>query len=101
MPKINIDKSSKHSLDETYARIKKVMADDPDLKKLDSSYQCEFDDSQKTIDAKGKTFKAQVKIDGADSDAKVSVVVDLPLMFMPFKGVVETTLSKKLEKALV
>jgi hypothetical protein len=76
------------------------MANDSDLKKLDSSYACEFSDSTKSIKANGKTFKADLVVSGDASGAKVAVVVDLPLMLTPFKGMVEATLGKKLDKAL-
>ncbi len=100
MPKINIKKNSSHDMDSTYTKIKDVLENDSDLKKLDSNYSCTCIDAEKSITAKGKTFKAEVNIESNGSQSLVKIVVDLPLMFAPFKGAVEKTLSRKLEKAL-
>ena len=99
MPKITIEKQTSLSAEDAYQKIKTMLADDRDLRKLDSGYQCQFDDGAKTGSAKGKQFKADMKI-FSESPTKVELVIDLPIMLTPFKGMVENTLKTKLEKIL-
>lgn len=99
MPKITIQKQTDLSADDAYQKIKALLADDKDLRKLDSGYQCQFDDGTKTGSAKGKQFKADMRVT-SESPTKVELVIDLPIMLTPFKGMVENTLKAKLEKIL-
>ncbi len=100
MPKINIEKMSSKSPRDSYAAIKNMLSDDPDLRNLDRSYQCQFDDASLSGRAKGQKFEATLTIAETGPQAKVQLEVQIPLMLTPFKGLIETTLTKKLEKAL-
>lgn len=99
MPKITLEKETGLSASDAYQKIKSLLSDDKDLRKLDSGYQCQFDDNSKSGSAKGKQFNAQMKIH-EQSPTKVELVIDLPIMLTPFKGMVENTLKAKLEKIL-
>lgn len=99
MPKIVIEQETKLAAVEAYQKIKTMLADDADLRKLDSGYQCQFDDAAKTGSAKGKQFQAAMRINEG-SPSKVELTIDLPLMLTPFKGMVENTLKAKLNKIL-
>ena len=99
MPKITIEKTTGLTAEDAYSKIKDMLADDPDLRKLDRGYQCQFDDGAKTGTAKGKQFSAALKVT-SQSQTKVELTVDLPIILTPFKGMVETTLKTKLEKIL-
>ena len=100
MPTIKIERSSSLKPDEAYDRIKTMMDGDSDLKKLDSSYTCEFDDAAKTIKANGSKFKATVDVNEGSNGSDVAINVDLPMLLSPFKGAVQSSLEKKLDKAL-
>ena len=100
MPKIKMECTSTHSADETYKRVKTVLESDQDLRKMDSSYQCRFDEAGRHASAKGSKFSADLQVKDAGQGSTVSVEVELPLMLTPFKGMVETTLRKKLDRAL-
>ncbi len=69
------------------------------MRKLDSNYQCQFDEKSLTGTAKGKQFEAKLKV-VAGAKTQVTLEVSIPLMLTPFKGFVENTLSKKLDSAL-
>lgn len=99
MPKILIEKQTNLSAQDAYEKIKTLLADDKDLRKLDSGYQCQFDDVAKTGSAKGKQFQAKMAIH-SESSTKVELTIELPIMLTPFKGMVENTLKAKLEKIL-
>ncbi len=99
MPKIIIEKQTNLSAEDAYKKIKTLLADDKDLRKLDSGYQCQFDDGAKSGSAKGKQFQAAMKIHEG-SPTKVELKIDLPILLTPFKGMVENTLKAKLEKIL-
>ncbi|MBX9769526.1 MAG: polyhydroxyalkanoic acid system family protein, partial [Bdellovibrionales bacterium] len=95
-PKINIEKTSTKTPQESFQAIKTMLSYDPDLRKLDSSYKCEFDETSLSGKAKGEKFEAKLLVAGG----RIQLEVQIPLMLTPFKGMIETTLTKKLEKAL-
>lgn len=100
MPSIKIAKQCQHSPADAFKRISELLANDQDLRKLDSSYKAEFNSASLTGTANGSMFKANMRVKEADSGSHVEIVVDLPLAVALFKGTVEKTLSKKLDKAL-
>ncbi len=99
MPKISIEKTTALSGKEAFEKIQKFLSDDPDLRKMDSSYKCQFNESNLTGSAKGGKFDAQLKIKEGGTTTVV-LTVELPFLLTPFKGVVETTLDKKLTRLL-
>lgn len=100
MPKFKVESKSNHSAQDTYEKIKSLLENDRDLRKMDSSYICNFNDSGLTGTAKGSKFEAEMKVAGAGAGANVEIEVSLPFMLTPLKGVVQSTLQKKLESAL-
>lgn len=100
MPKFKVESKSKYSAQETYQKIKSLLENDKDLRKMDSSYACNFNDSQMSGTAKGSKFEAAMKIVGAGGGSNVEIDVSLSMMLTPLKGVVQSTLQKKLEHAL-
>jgi hypothetical protein len=99
MPKISIEKTSKHSAAETFSKIKSFLSDDKDLRKLDSNYQCQFDEKTFSGTAKGRQFEAILKIsEGAPT--RVLLEINLPLLLSTFKSYVEKTLHHKLDSFL-
>tara|TARA_B100001248_G_C27399032_1_gene468315 strand:- start:8751 stop:9056 length:306 start_codon:yes stop_codon:yes gene_type:complete len=100
MAKIKIEQDSKLNEQDAFERLKEVLQDDPELRKLDSSYSCNFDEAKKSGTAKGSKFDASLEVKANGGGSNVKIEVKLPLMLSPFKGVVETTLRKKMEKAL-
>jgi hypothetical protein len=99
MPKFTVESPSKHSAEETYQRIKKLLDGDTDLKKMDGKLTCTFDDMSLTGRASGSQFKADIKIISSAS-VKVQVDVEIPLLLSPFKGKIHDVLTKKLSKTL-
>ena len=67
---------------------------------MDSGYKCEFNESAMSGKAKGSQFEANMTVKSDGSGSKVEVEVSLPLLLTPLKGVVQSTLQKKLESAL-
>ena len=100
MPKVNVESNSNHSPEETFNKVKEFIANDQDLKSLDPSYKCDFDDSGLTGKAKGSKFKADIKVSSSGSGAQVEIIVDLPMMLTPFKGKVQSALKDKLDRLL-
>lgn len=104
MPKVKVESNSKHSPEDTYQRIKSLLENDKELRKMDSTYKCQFNDAQMSGTAKGGKFEANMKVTSNSSvgsgGAHVQIEVDLPLMLTPVKGLVQSTLQKKLEHAL-
>lgn len=100
MPAIKIQVPSEHSHQDTFQRVKELLANDPGLRKLDSSYQCTFDEAKGRGEIKGKQFSAQVEVTPKESGSDVKVHVDLAFLLTPFSGQVKSTLERKLEAAL-
>ena len=100
MPSLKIAKETSLSATDSFQRISKLLETDKDLRKLDSKYQCQFDASSLTGRADGQHFKAQMKITAAGQGSHVEVSVELPFHLALVKGMVEKTLSKKLDEVL-
>ena len=100
MPKIKVESTSKYTPEETFKKIKHMLENDADLRKMDSGYKCDFNEGQMTGSAKGSKFQAQMKVSSSTPGAQVQIDVDLPLMLTPVKGIVQSTLQKKLDSAL-
>jgi len=62
VPKVKVEATSKHSADETFKKIRQLLETDKDLRKMDSSYACKFDDKALSGTAKGSKFEANMKV---------------------------------------
>ena len=100
MPKINLKASSNYTAEETFEKVKNLFESDSDLKKMDSSYVCDFQPSELSGTAKGNKFSAKMKIDHQGDQSEITVDVEIPFMLSPFKGVIKETLQKKIGKTL-
>ena len=100
MPKFKVESSSKHSAEETYKLIKNLLENDRELRKMDSSYVCSFNETAMTGSAKGGKFEAGMKVSSASTGSKVEIEVSLPMLLTPVKGIVQSTLQKKIESIL-
>jgi hypothetical protein len=100
MPKVSIKKQTSTPAADAYNKVKGMLSDDKDLKKLDPSYKCTFNDSGLTGSASGKMFKADMTIKNQGAGCEVEIIVDLPLALSLVKGMVQKTLQKKLDDSL-
>lgn len=100
MPKVNVDVTSKYSAEETFTKIKSLFDETSDLKKMDSSMTCQFDQPGLCAAAKGKQFSADLRVTPAGTSSAVSVEVDLPMIMGMFKGQIKSTIEHKLNKLL-
>jgi hypothetical protein len=100
MPSLKIEKQSTLSAQDSFQRISHLLETDKDLRKLDSKLQCQFDPQTLTGKANGTHFKAQMKVVAAGSGSAIEVSVDLPFHLALVKGMVEKTLSQKLDQVL-
>lgn len=100
MPKVVVQKSSQLPPDEVFNKVSDVLKNDSQLKKLDSSYACEFDASTLSGRASGKLFKADMKVAAVGAGSEVTISVDLPLTLALAKGMVQKTLQQKLDENL-
>jgi hypothetical protein len=101
MPSIQLKVPTNLSAKESFERIKKVLENDSDLKKLDSSYVCQFDEKNCSGSAKGSKFSANLTVADKGSNAsEVNLKVEFGLLLTPFKSMIENTLNQKIAKAL-
>ena len=100
MPKLSVEKQSSMTANEVFEKVTKLLENDSDLKKLDSSYKCDFDQANLSGTASGKLFKAKMEIQDQGDSSKVTITVDLPMTLALAKGMVQKTLQKKLDKSL-
>jgi hypothetical protein len=100
MPSLKIEKDCTLDAKDSYQRITKLLESDKDLRKLDAKYKCQFDPNSMSGTADGQHFKAKMRITSTGGGSRVEVSVDLPFHLALVKGMVEKTLSKKLDEAL-
>jgi len=100
MPKFKVESQSKYSVDDTFQRIRTLMENDKDLHKMDAGYVCKFDEKNYSGSAKGSKFEANLKVTGQAPNVRAEIEVSLPILLTPVKGVVQSTLQKKLDSAL-
>lgn len=100
MPSIKVERQTPLSASDSFKRISNLLSNDKDLRKLDAKYKCEFNEKDLTGIADGSMFKAKMNVKEAAGGSKVEIVVDLPFHLALVKGMVESTLKKKLEEAL-
>jgi hypothetical protein len=98
MPKIQIEKTVSNTAKDTFEKIQKFLESDPDLRKMDSNYQCQFNPSQMTGSARGKQFDASFQVQPEASQSKVAISVNIPFLLTPLKGAIEGSLRKKLDR---
>lgn len=99
MPKINLCHKTELSPNEAFERIKTALPDDENLKSLDSSYRCQFDSEKHVGKIEGSRFKADVTVHGT-TPTEVKIHIEIPLIVVPFKSMIEQTLSKKFNQLL-
>ena len=100
MAKFTINHDVKQPVDKAFTTVQKILSKGDELKKYDPKIICTFDDASKTCNIKGSQFKADLKVDSKGDGSQIVVVVDLPLLLMPFKGKISESLVKLFEKHL-
>ena len=101
MPKVKVSCQSKCKASEAFDRVRDILENDKDLHKLDAKYNCEFDQPNLSGTATGRHFKASMSIQENGDGSNVEIVVELPLALTLAKGVVQKTLQRKLDRALL
>ena len=100
MPKLKCESHSKHSPQDAFGKLKSMLENDRELRAMDASYRCTFDDAALTGSAKGSKFEAELKVSPSSGGSAVAIEVSLPLLLTPLRGVVQNTLQKKMDAAL-
>lgn len=100
MPTIKVEKQTSLSAQDSFQRVSNLLNADKDLRKLDAKYKCSFNDNDLSGVADGSMFKAKMNVKDAAGGSKVEITVDLPFHLALVKGMVESTLKKKLDEAL-
>lgn len=99
MPTVKVEKTCSLSREDAYKKVKELLETDKDLKKMDPSCQFSFNDGTTTGTAKGSMFSADMKV-SSGSPTTVVIEVQLPIMLSMAKGMVQSTLDKKLTAIL-
>lgn len=100
MAKFTIEHQCASNQGQTYDKIKNLFEKEVDLTRYDSNAKCHYDDAKMCCVVKGGQFNAVLSVNPQGPGSKVSIVVDLPLLLMPFKGKVQESLEKMLKKHL-
>ncbi|RME14588.1 MAG: hypothetical protein D6797_08450 [Bdellovibrio sp.] len=101
MPKITIEHDSTLEPREAFKKVSEFLNTDKDLKKMDPQYSCQFDESQLSGTAKGKMFSADLKIkERPQGGSQVAINIQIPLALAMMKGIIQSTLQKKISKVL-
>jgi hypothetical protein len=100
VPKFKVESKSALSQAEAYSRMKQLLENDQDLRKMDASCKVSFSDNSHSGLIKGSKFSAELNVTAQGTGSNVTIEVDLPLMLLPVKGMVQATLEKKMSRAL-
>ncbi len=100
MPKFKVECDSKHSIKDTFGKVKTFLDTDADIKKLDPGAKITYNEQLLTGNAKGSKFDAEIKVLSRENGAKVEIEVSLPMLLIPIKGMVQASIQKKLKTAL-
>lgn len=101
MPKFTVTCQSHNSSQEAFQRVRQILEEDQELKKLDAKIAYHFDPSSLKGTAKGQYFQAELKVDSHPPGSKVNIAVELPFHLALAKGMVQKTLQRKLDEALL
>lgn len=99
MPKFKVESTTELDAEESFKRVKKFLSEDQDLRRLNTGFQCSFEDAEKKAKASGSQFTAHLSVT-SHSPTKIIVDVEIPLLLTPFKGKITEVLQKKLAKIL-
>ena len=100
MPKFNVEHLSGVNAQDAFEKLKIFLNSPNDISKLDSEIACQFDDQKLTATMTGSQFKAQINVRSQTSGSKTVVVVDIPLLLLPFKSKIQETLERQFKKHL-
>jgi hypothetical protein len=100
MPKLTVTRETSLSSQEAFEKITHLLENDKELNKLDPGYKCDFDSGSLSGTAVGKQFKAKMHIKDKGSGSEVELLVDLPMTLTLVKGLVKSTLQKKVDAVL-
>lgn len=101
MPKVIITCQSSTDEKEAFARVRKMLEEDRDLRKLDSKLAYNFDETSLSGRATGHHFKAEMSVSKTNLGSQVEITVDLPFHLGLAKSIVQRTLQRKLDEALL
>lgn len=84
-----------------YSKIKNFLSGENDFKKFDPKVACTFDEPNKTCNVTGSQFTANMQILPNDTtSSRIVVEVELPIALSFFKGKIQETIEKNLNKLL-
>lgn len=98
MPKITVSCQSSAAPEQTFKKIQERLPIDPDLTKLGGEMTFHFDPHQLSVAAKGARFNAQMQVRPHTSGSQVAIQVEIPLVLMPLKTRIHSTLEKKFKE---
>lgn len=101
MPKVMITCQSACDEKEAFSRVRKILEEDKDLRKLDSKLVYDFEESTLSGRATGHHFKAEMSVSKENLGSRVEITVDLPFHLGLVKSIVQKTLQRKLDEALL
>lgn len=83
-----------------FDKVSSYLNQSDELRKLDSSYTCQFNESALSGDLRGKLFSATLKVEGHTQGSLVDIQVKLPLALAFASKKVKATLETYLHKTL-
>jgi hypothetical protein len=100
MPKISFEHTSQLAPQDAFEKIKNFFESETELKKYDATLKCQFNESQRSGQAKGSQFSADMKVQDKGAGCVVTLNIDLPFLLSPFKGKIQESVQRKLKKYL-
>lgn len=92
--------ASRYDAVETYQKLKELFDDAAELRKLDPKASFEFDDAALSGVARGRQFRAELKVKEVGEQAVVHVGLTLPFLLSAFQGQITREVEKQLIAAI-
>lgn len=98
MPQVKFEKQISLDSDLTFTKVKDLISNAGELKKVDPSLGFEVLEDQKTIQATGQKISGQITVTPAGEQSTVTIDLNIPWSFAPFKGLIQTKLEEKINE---
>lgn len=98
MPQVKFEKQISLSPQDAFDKLKSLLSNVSDLKKIDPSITLTVHEETKSLEAKGLKVNGNIKIDPQGSSCLIKINLDIPWTYAPFKPLIIAKLEEKISE---
>lgn len=103
MPQVKFEKQIPLSTKDAFDKLKDLLKNASDLKKIDPEIELDVQESKKSVQAKGSKINGDVSIhpDGSqpiESHSVVKIDLNIPWTYAPFRSIIQKKLEEKIDE---